>query len=464
MKENRRFKRTYLGHGNSILAEMTSQETSTFAPVRDFSKLGIRAIAMNFTPVIGQVFENLTVRFGSEIVGNYRQSVIKWFNQETMEFGVEFVEAKNSDVYVRKQDRYDLDPDLRPLLSAEDPIFGGEVLHFVVEDISPSGLKLSTSLSNRHILVGSRMRKATLFLPCVGAIPYDLEVLWIKTEDGKLKMGVQHLHPTKSLIHDILQFILFSSYRRIQTLPELEQFIKISPFQIKAFKKALRIRIIETEKDREQMLNLRWVSYLQAGKLKGDLKAKDMWDEYDPYSVSYGVYLGRIMIGTFRSTRSNGEHEPFPFEKLLPASEVKNFKRIGRIEISKMGILPSLQNSDVLLAMFEAVSRQIVYSSTNMYIFTTNALEKNYRRLGAFKVSKSIPHPTLPNENLKLYMVDWYLSMIGKNTSGLTWHKVIKPVYYFYRERGLTKASYSRFRIFFLTKLEKMVLRFSKGR
>lgn len=474
MSNSRNNRRVHFSQNAAIEVHFEYRGIKHKLPLLDFSAQGARLDLKNdktFSEGLlsklpspsENTFSQITILFGSDQIGKYPTAKIRWLDESSQQLGIEFVEhsAENTP---RKSTRFELDTDLRPLISATDPIFAGEVLHFYVEDIGVNGLKMVGSLSNRHILKGAVLKGVHLFLPCVGLVQLDLEVAWVAQEDQKLAWGVTFLNVPKETTRDILQFILFSSYRKIQNRDELLQFLKMSEFQIKAFKKALRVRAINSETDRDQMKQLRWIAYEKAGKIAPGSSVETMIDSYDRYSTSFGVFLGQIMVGTFRFTPSTGPKEPFPFEAYISAKEVPTFERKGYCEVSKLAILPEIQNSDVLLSMFSVVARETVVSQCDIYLMATDQIKTHYLRLGATPMGKSVPHPVQIGEQLSLFKMGRLGSISGARSSGLTWHLALKGVYQFFSKKGLFPKKAATIRIAFRTWIERLILKRRKSK
>ena len=107
---------------------------------------------------------SLELRLSSKVINEDLPCQIVWTDGELV--GVKILSSETS--YSKRNQRFKTHPESKPQIKISDPLNLERDLLFSVFDMSETGLCLSTSLSNKHLLPGMVLREGYLSLPTHG--------------------------------------------------------------------------------------------------------------------------------------------------------------------------------------------------------------------------------------------------------------------------------------------------------
>lgn len=327
---------------------------------------------------------------------------------------------------LRQTQRLQLNTRFLPQITGADPLKPYEKLIFIVHEITKDGLQMSTSFRNKHILSGMRFKGFEISIPGESSYPIHFEIRHIKPIDGTLMIGAKLFDTDHDLQEAFARLAFFAAIPKAANPMEAIEIIRKSNFSLRKIADAVRVDVVHTENEFLQALKVRLESYKAVSKVAGDASVEDMQDEFDEHSITYIGKINDKVIATFRFTESDGAKNPFPFEKYYDYEKYISLDRKDVYEVSKLGILPGFLGTDLIQAIFRAVSLDVARSKKSMAILSTNSLRKMYLELGARILSEEAPHPKLPNEKLNLLLLDVKDYLFGGTIKEKSWHKVVK--------------------------------------
>lgn len=361
----------------------------------------------------------------------------------------------------RRSERLATDGPFAPILSCLDPVRLDQKLFFRVLDLSQGGLRLATSLSNRHLLPGMRISGGELVLPTVGTVAIDFRVKAVEALEREIRLGIELLNPPKET-RVLLAAYLFQHGREEggSGLRVIREELQVDPRDLGRF---FRLYSIATKEEYEEVLRIRHQAFLFAKKIAPETSPAELADEYDKNSVILVARAGGRTVGTVRLANSkNGS--PLPLEryfKLPPDLEEQR----GRLsEISKLAILPDFQGSDLVIKFFQEIARMVIANEKVGVCLSTDELKPMYLSLGARQTGLRAPHYSLPGEYLNLLILLPEDFVAGRGMYGLTWKKVAQRTLDNLRRHGFigSPGAWVRARMAFKQIVESGFLRLTR--
>lgn len=407
----------------------------------------------------GQTIDWLAIYYGKKLLAETKNS--KVVNVTGDRLGISFVHQGSR--LDRKRGRLVINPSMEPVMFAPDPIEHHQLLHMRVLNISMKGLLASTSISNRHILPGALIQKATLVLPGLGLCESSLTVRNIKVEGKLIYIGCEFESPTKDLQNAVARFALIGGENDSQPPEIYARKLKELDFPLKSVGSVTKLVRVSSKKHYDEMLRVRFDSYKAASKVVDGWDYADMSDSYDEHSYNYIAIANGISIATFRLTVCRGKSERFPFEEMEPFDEQRiGFKREDIFEVSKLAILPEFQNTDIVLSLFRKVGIEGLKHKKALCMLSTKSLRSLYFRLGAKVISEEHPHPTVHGETLALLVLPVKNYMKGRRMSGISWELLPRFVVEHFNWLGIKVSASSTLYQAIRAKIERFILRLLK--
>jgi hypothetical protein len=332
-----------------------------------------------------------------------------------------------------------------------DPLKLAQLINFQIINISTSGFLAKSSRSNRHILPGLKMTDFQITLPGSGALKLSFIVRHVSVIGDSIQFGCQfiNLSPTDRKIIDGYQFICAHSV-------DPDEAYKIAREKKLPLKEFVRIERVSSSAQLDQVLNIRFSSYKSANKLKADVTTYDMMkDQYDDQSIILAAFLGAKMVGTIRIVFSTNGSK-FPFEELFPMPSKIN--RDDLVEVSRLAILPVYQGSDIIIKLFQGFAFEYISKKRFALCMSTKKLSKYYTSIGARKISKPLPHPTLENDTLTCYLFDRKRLEAGKMRA-TAWYLFARETISSLSKFGLAKKVRFSLRLRLMKSVEKAYLK-----
>lgn len=422
--EKRSLRRVDNKYGSEMRAKLTIDDIDYTADVADYNSLGVSLkLKQGVLPDLKRITE-VKIYYGSELVCHVVAPKLISYSTDQSRLVVSLESERAKDQSPRGE-RANLGFSMQGSVFGTDPFTLDQTLSFRLNNISNSGFSLISSKSNRHLMAGLKLYDYTIMLPGYNLIKVSFQITNVVDTGSHLKLGCSFLKIDKNFRKEIERIILTNSnFSDIGDKIDIDLKNRIK--KIKKFNSWIRIRRVTSSEEFEQVLKIRFKAYQEANKVKPGQSWKDMEDEYDKTSITYAAYAGLTIAGTIRLVFRD-KVSKLPFEEYLELADVINFDPSSAAEISRFAIDPHYQGTDLFFALFRKIIFEIGAKQIKSPVcLATEKLSKYYIGIGALQISRPIPHPTIENETLTLYLFDPE-SVIGGKMSALGWFFVAKP-------------------------------------
>src|SRR5215470_11889601 len=316
----------------------------------------------------------------------------------------------------RRHKRIKTRENFKPFLRVSDPFHLSRIVNFQVENFNVDGLQLRTSLSNKHIIVGSTLENCQLLLPGIGVLTVNIVVCNASSKDRNLVLGCLFQSINKQALEMLAQYAIIGGDNLPPHLRQRKELLRAAGLTTRSLSKPCTIKVVETRQELEQILDVRLVAYKAAAKIPADATNEMMEDEYDTSSIIYCAKYGSDVIATIRANISQSDGQKFPFERYFGSCESLGIARHNACEISRLAILPEFQGSDLFIGFVKVTVQMLVKLHLNtMLCVATNKLTPMYQRIGAERMSDPVQHPVLIDESLNLYRIKTSSFLTGSN-------------------------------------------------
>src|SRR6266436_4612712 len=166
----------------------------------------------------------------------------------------------------RRHKRIKTRENFKPFLWVSDPFHLSRTVNFQVENFSADGLQLRTSLSNKHIIVGSRLENCQLLLPGIGALTVHLVVCNAFSKDKHLVFGCLFQSINKQMLEMLAQYAILGGDDLPPHISQRKELLRAAGLTTRSLLKPCTIKVAETRQELEQILEVRFVTYKAAAK------------------------------------------------------------------------------------------------------------------------------------------------------------------------------------------------------
>jgi predicted GNAT family N-acyltransferase len=435
--------------------------------------LAPNGIAIFLEPLEFSKFEkakilNVQILLGSAKLGYFANPAVVNKSKATgkIAFSVSELARRIGNSSRRARDRTAINDRFRPTILAKDPLYTGELLHFDVVNINVEGVGVKTSLRNRHLINGLKIRDATLTLPGIGVVQLNLVIKFAYVEEEFLNLGMKIENRNEVQDELIGQFLIFGS--KHQKLPPAEtlESLKRSGFSEKRISKGLKFEIVSSPNDYENLLQLRFLAYRAAGKTPPEATHSNMADEFDSRAVIIVAKANGTIFGTIRLVRCRNENDRFPFEAYFDTTTIFSEKeRFNSCEISRLAVHPDAKGTDIAANLVKR-ALNLTYRSNleKIFVAASAELQKIYSTFGMLPITTSIPHPNLAGSTMCVLAVKPSETLVGKGISAHVWDYMVKDSALHLQELGIVNKLPNRFLHSLKLKIEEKVMKRKKGR
>lgn len=461
MKENRSLRRIDNTFGSDLKAIVYYDNTPHEREVLNYNSLGVSIkIQEDDSNIIN--IQKVELIYGKAVISEFVKPKLVRKDLQNKNMIISFSENDDGNLIKKeREDRAEFAEVLQGSAITTDPFTIDQALIFKVANISEKGVRLTSSKSNRHLTPGLVLKNVDIMLPGYGIFKTDIKIKNVNDENNKLNLGCEFLKKSKeqdSILDKIVlttnKLVIPSNYSK-----ELRSKIK----KVKKFGNRIRVRRLSSEEEYEKVLYVRFNAYKAANKVKDGMTLFDMKDQYDEHAIIYAAFIGPNIVGTIRLVfRNNGNK--LPLEEYFDISKISEINPDETVEISRFAIDPHFQGTDLFFALFrknmiEMGMKQIKYP----VCLATGELAPYYRTIGAKEISEPVPHPTLPNTFLTLFLFNPDNIARGK-TSALGWFFITKPAKRIFNRFGLHMSRDLSFLKLFLLPIELLRLKLAKKR
>ena len=362
----------------------------------------------------------------------------------------------------RKNKRFYCSDQFLPTGLSQSDIEVGRKMFFRVRDVSAEGMQLVTSLRNSHILNGMRIELRVNF-PMIGELDVPVIVKNLRIADTKggqfLVMGVVYEQKTTRLLETIGQYL--TQFGLIESMEELY----LQGLSSTHIGSAVNFTFVKTDKDYQELLELRYKAYQGDGKVENEVNVEDM---ADPIDRNYRLIIGKIngkAVCSGRITRWESENS-LEIESMIDWPDDLPEKK-DVIEVTRVCTDPSFRGSDLLISLFKFMISAIVRSGRPWVVISaTSKYVELYKKLGGRLTPHTYNHPQLGGAKHEVIIGNVHRSLSGRDMSPLYWNIVYSDLVLFLDQHDLlplTVQDHGRIALYRLLKplatfLEKYVV------
>ncbi|HET8538998.1 MAG TPA: GNAT family N-acyltransferase [Anaeromyxobacter sp.] len=310
---------------------------------------------------------------------------------------------------------------------AQSPVGYADWVHFRIVEISRHGMQLHTSLRNKYLVPGTTFRAACSFptLPQAN-VRFQVVQARVVSEGGKevLCLGVtwtaDGARARETVGQYVLQFGPGASPKRLRA----------EGFRIRSTARAFDLGSVRDEQEYREVLALRRVAYIAAGKASPDTTDEEMGDALDARSRIVTARWNGRLVGSIRVTFPRTEADRLRHEDYcaLPPGFPA---RTEVVEMSKACTDPEFRGSDLFYAVTKQAALVAIQARRRFILMScTDDLHRLYRKLGLVDLGIEYVHPTMGARHH--VMLGDAVSMITGGMNPIAWNVVIGPELYAY--------------------------------
>lgn len=335
----------------------------------------------------------------------------------------------------RQSTRWICSDEFYPTAVAANPARFNDFIYFKIRDVSSGGVKLQTSLRNKFIVPGIVFDCIVNF-PMVSQVKMKFVVKSVRIEsfNGKeiLSVGANYDTADKILAETISQYLL--QFGAVASPEELRQ----SGLTVGTVSEAIQFSFVRTKEEYEKVLELRYLAYKAAGKLKEGATIASMADSYDARArIVFGKYKGelvcsaRLVFNQFDDQMEQEKYIQWPAH--LP-------RREEMVEVMRACTRPDFRGSDLLMALFKFMFVTVAQSGRRWGIIcASDDMVPLYRRVGFKEVGITYLHAGLNNLRHTVMLGNLPECTSGKDVDFVTWNVVWSDVSAYLEQYGLIK-------------------------
>lgn len=328
-----------------------------------------------------------------------------------------------------------------PTGTAANPLQFNDYIFFRIEDFSAGGMRILTSMRNKKLYKGLRL-DSTISLPLIGSIMVTLEIVYIEVREvnGKkfIMAGTRFLEKDDTTLSSIAEYLL--NFGQDVTIKRLKE----EGFKVQEMSKYFDFTYAKTEEDYNEVLKLRFSTYLTAGKLKEGTRVQDMADEHDASSRILMVKFQNELVGTARLTY----HETWSTSYYGQYFTSDQFKISARdcVEVTKLCITDTKRGGDVFISILSHLILTSVKSSRRYIIGgATGHLFNFYLEHGFQAANIKYLSTGLNNLQHELIFMDTLKVAKCQTISLKKWYKTFSKVIDFMIEKEILTVSKADF-------------------
>jgi|GEM_PF-2481156 len=386
---------------------------------------------------------DLTIQFriGKKTLPDQHRFRIAWVDTESRTLGVELFQNERHQQCMRAP-RYRLSRHVPCTLTCQDPTYPARMLYLRVEDLSMTGMCLSTSLTNAHILPGMSLKGAKLHIP--GRGEFDVEVYIENTRqspDADSFLAGVSIQTLSAECRSALGLFIVSMQKE-NNRPEILRSLKDSDLLGKTLRSGLTFRFVDTEEDYGKVLDLRYIAYAEMGKIgvtreEFHARAEGLKNE----GLVIAAHIGTQLVATaeLRFTSLGHDLRTFGYPGMREA--IEKIAKHPVCEMNKLAIHPDAQGTDAFLGCIDAF-QTIVYArgEHDLCFVATEELVSLYQRAGWRTVEATAPHPVRKGSLLQLMWMPVATYTRSSWVNPLVWERIFQASHEFHTALGLASG------------------------
>ncbi len=347
--------------------------------------------------------------------------------------GIEFL--ADASTRVERDRGYLCHPDIAPLVTSPDPLDANRRLYCKVIDISPSGLLLLTSLTNKHLFPGMRLENAQLAVPGEPPVPLSLSIHSVREapREGCFHLGtVVHTAEQgyKPLVCRYLSTLSPDFLQDLQECPTLPA----HPIRARRLKQGLTFRVVCSAAAYREVLRLRHHGYGAKGKLCHEATVDSQGEGLEHEGTILGAYLSGVLVASME-LRFGDTQPSFRTFDLIPRDRLQAVHLPMTVEVNRLVVHPAMQGTDVVMGMVQKAHALVMaHGGKDILFVATDKLRPLYRKIGCIELGARVPHPHLHGEFLNAMMLTRDAFLDGRFLSPATWDLLYRTTHEYFQK------------------------------
>lgn len=334
--------------------------------------------------------------------------------------------------------RWRCGPEYLPTGIAPSGVRYADFVHFRVVEISRHGMRLLTSLRNKFLVPGTTL-DATCSFPTLDQVRLSLRVARAEVvEDaGKpsLSVGVTWEAEGTRAAETVGQYLL-------QFSPGATPgHLRSEGLRVRSMSRAFDFASVTTDAEYAEVLALRKLAYVHAGKVSPDVPDAQMGDELDARSrIITARHHGRL-VGSTRVVFARTDADPLKHDDYVKLPSWLP-PRTEMIESSKTCTHPDFRGNDLFASVLKQMAIVTLGSGRRWLLMScTDSLRPLYKKLGCKDVGVTYVHPTM---GLRHHvMIGDVVSMVCGGMNPIAWHFAIgTDLWRFAKRSGVVPRSF----------------------
>lgn len=330
---------------------------------------------------------------------------ISWMDRDAdVLLGVEFLTRVNP--HLERAVRFPVNHSLPICLTALDPVDPIRTVYFQVIDFSETGLLLRTSLTNKHLLPGMKLRHSQITFPAQNPVKIEagIENTRKGSDPGTFLLGVA-IRDTRSSFAESVRHYLAVAMPRIDSLDEHLKVLSNNRFLSKALKNGITYRVVAKQSEYDEVLKLRFSGYGKQSKVRAGTSWKEQGEGIEKEGYVIAGFVGGRVICSMELRFGTGAL-PLRIWNMMGQNQIEGVDAKRVVEINKLVVHPEAQGSDIVLGMIQRAHAIVVQKGQlDVLLVATDKLKPLYQRIGAVCVGKPFPHPYLEGQFLNPMIV-----------------------------------------------------------
>lgn len=290
----------------------------------------------------------------------------------------------------------------KPTVVAVDPLDPTRKIFFNVENVSKTGMLLSTSLTNRHLLPGMDLKSAEVSFPGSDKAVCTLFIENARkfSEGDEFHLGVSFASATGNFRAAMARYLdLFTS------AGESTQLGSGGSRENSRIKDGFTYRQITTQEEYATVLQLRFAGYGAHGKVRPGSGPESQGEGLENEGPIIAALLGGRIVAA-AELRFGDRSLPLRTELLVGPSLAEKIEREKTVEVNKLVVHPGAQGTDAVVGLFQKITSIILArGGLDVLLVATDELQKFYVKIGAIELGLKVPHPILPDRLLNVMKI-----------------------------------------------------------
>lgn len=368
---------------------------------------------------------HIEFQLGQVPLGERQRFRIAWIDNSSELMGIELLpDLKNA--MTRRPPRYKLARHITCGVVVDDPTQPTRQIYLKVEDLSTTGMCLSTSLSNAHLLPGMSLRGGVVQIPGRGehVVDFYIENTRPAKDLQNILVGVSFTSIQPDCRKALGSFLVALEKEVMD--PDFIKDLKMNDLLGKSVRSDLTFRFVETLEEYEEVVALRNLAYSKAGKVaSGSVAFAASEEAFKGEGKVIAAYLGQRLVATaeIRISTEDGTLRSFAYPEVerLVTSVSKN----AIFEVNRFAIHPDMQGSDVVLGSLQAI-HSIVASrgAFDCCILSSDDLVPLYERVGMKALPFKTKHPVRKDTTLTLMWMPAEAYLKATSVNPVVWERV----------------------------------------